>query len=73
MMRDMRVYVQDIMESVEVIGEYIQSLSEEEFYRNRQVQDAVLRRLEIIGEAVRISTKISEIGMQKYHGERSQG
>jgi uncharacterized protein with HEPN domain len=48
-MRDMRVYVQDMMESIEVIGEYIQSLTEEEFYRNRQVQDAVLRRLEIIG------------------------
>jgi uncharacterized protein with HEPN domain len=49
----MRVHVQDIMESIEVIGEYIQSLTEEEFYRNRQVQDAVLRRLEIIGEAVK--------------------
>jgi uncharacterized protein with HEPN domain len=53
MIRDMRVHVQDIMESIEVIGEYIQSLTEEEFYRNRQVQDAVLRRLEIIGEAVK--------------------
>jgi uncharacterized protein with HEPN domain len=53
MMRDMRVYVQDMMESIEVIGEYIQSLTEEEFYRNRQVQDAVLRRLKIIGEAVK--------------------
>jgi uncharacterized protein with HEPN domain len=53
MMRDMRVYVQDMMECIDVIGEYIQSLTEEEFYRNRQVQDAVLRRLEIIGEAVK--------------------
>ena len=35
MMRDMRVYVQDIMECIEVIGECIQSLTEEEFYRNR--------------------------------------
>ena len=54
MMRDMRVYVQDMIESIEIIGEYTQSLTEEEFYRNRQVQDAVLRRVEIIGEAVKI-------------------
>ena len=34
MMRDMRVYVEDMMECIEVIGEYIQSLTEEDFYRN---------------------------------------
>lgn len=53
MKRDMRLYIQDILESIEAIEEYIQRLSEEEFYINRQVQDAVLRRLEIIGEAVK--------------------
>ena len=53
MKRDMRLYVQDVLGSSEVIEEYIQPLSEEEFYKNRQVQDAVLRRLEIIGDAVK--------------------
>ncbi len=33
--------------------EYTGSFREEEFYENRQVQDAFLRRLEIIGEAVK--------------------
>ncbi len=42
-----------MVESIEMIEEYIRSLTEEEFYKNRQVQDAVLRRLEIIGEAVK--------------------
>jgi len=51
--RDMRLYIQDILESIEAIEEYVQSTTEEQFYRNRQVQDAVLRRLEIIGEAVK--------------------
>ena len=53
MTRDMRLYIQDILESMEAIEEYVQSTTEEQFYRNRQVQDAVLRRLEIIGEAVK--------------------
>ena len=53
MTRDMRLYIQDILESIEAIEEYVQSTTEEQFYRNRQVQDAVLRRLEIIGEAVK--------------------
>ena len=75
MMRDMRVYVQDMIESVEVIGEYIQSLTEEEFYRNRQVQDAVLRRLEIIDEAVKnidedFRNRYAEIPWKKIAGLR---
>jgi len=53
MTRDMRLYIQDILESIEAIEEYVQSIKEEEFYRNRLLKDAVLRRLEIICEAVK--------------------
>jgi len=75
MMRDMRVYVQDMIESIEIIGEYTQSLTEEEFYRNRQVQDAVLRRLEIIDEAVKnidedFRNRYAEIPWKKIAGLR---
>lgn len=41
------------MESIEQIEEYIDGIDEEEFYKNSEKQDAVLRRLEIIGEAVK--------------------
>jgi len=41
------------MESIEKIEEYTSNVDEEEFYENSFVQDAVLRRLEIIGEAVK--------------------
>src|SRR4030043_2048615 len=75
MMRDMRVYVQDMMECIEMIEEYIRSLTEEEFYKNRQVQDAVLRRLEIIGEAVKnidedFRNRYAEIPWKKIAGLR---
>lgn len=53
MKRDVKLYLQDISESILAIEEYTSTLTEEEFYKNRQVQDAVLRRLEIIGEAVK--------------------
>jgi uncharacterized protein with HEPN domain len=53
MSKDIRVYIEDILESILKIEEYIASVKEEDFYRNAQVQDAVMRRLEIIGEAVK--------------------
>ena len=56
MTRDMRLYIQDILESIEAIGEYVQSTTEEQFYRNRQVQDAVLRDV-LIHEYFGVSLK----------------
>ena len=51
--RDTRVFLEDILESIEKIEEYTTDVNEEEFYENTFVQDAVIRRLEIIGEAVK--------------------
>ena len=54
MKRDVRVYIEDILEAITKIEEYMKELKlDEEFYSNTQIQDAVLRRLEIIGEAVK--------------------
>lgn len=53
MKRDMRVYVEDILESATKIEEYTKAISRDGFFNNSQVQDAVSRRLEIIGEAVK--------------------
>jgi uncharacterized protein with HEPN domain len=53
MKRDMRVYIEDILECIAKIEEYTKEITEDDFYENTQIQDAVLRRLEIIGEAVK--------------------
>ncbi len=53
MKRDIRVYIKDIIEAIEKIEEYTKGSSEKDFCANTQMQDAVLRRLEIIGEAVK--------------------
>ena len=47
------VYLQDILQSIEHIQMFLEGVSEDEFYENVEKQDAVLRRLEIIGEAVK--------------------
>lgn len=53
MKRDYRVYLDDILESIERIEEYTQGKNETDFKKDTKLQDAVLRRLEIIGEAVK--------------------
>jgi uncharacterized protein with HEPN domain len=47
------VYLKDILVSIEYIRQFLDGVSEKEFYKNVEKQDAILRRLEIIGEAVK--------------------
>jgi uncharacterized protein with HEPN domain len=51
--RDILVYLGDILESAELIESYIASISEIEFYNSGEKQDAILHRLQIIGEAAK--------------------
>ena len=53
MTRDIRLYIEDILDSIEKIESYIKDVDEKEFLKNTQVQDSILRRLEVIGEAVK--------------------
>ena len=62
-MKTDKVYFEDIVESIEKIEKYIKPIEENQFYINDQVQDAVLRRLEIIGEATK---RISKETREKY-------
>ncbi len=73
--RKLDVYLQDILESIEQIQEYLDGIDEEEFYKNSEKQDAVLRRLEIIGEAVKripddIRDEYEEVPWRKIAGIR---
>ncbi len=75
MRRDVRLFLEDILESIERIEEYLDNVDEEDFYENTIVQDAVLRRLEIIGEAVKnipdnIRKKYPEIPWKQIAGMR---
>lgn len=53
MQRDLKVYLRDVLESCEIVAKHIESVSAEEFRANIMLQDAVIRRFEIIGEAIK--------------------
>jgi uncharacterized protein with HEPN domain len=44
-------YLTHILEAIERIGQYTEDMVEVTFQENRMVQDAVIRNIEIIGEA----------------------
>lgn len=52
-MKDNKIYLEDIISSIKKIEKYINDISFEEFSDNEMIVDAVVRNLEIIGEAAR--------------------
>jgi len=63
MKKTYKMYVEDILESMNKIERYIHDLTYETFEKNDMVVDAVIRNLEIIGEA---SKNIPENEREKY-------
>jgi len=56
-----KIFLQDILESIERIEQYTMGKTEDEFLDNCEKQDAIMKRLEVIGEAVKnIPKKIKE-------------
>ncbi len=53
MTKDPKVFLRHILESIAQIEQYIGGIGQEEFLKSAQVQDAVVRRLTIIGEATK--------------------
>ena len=53
MRRDPRDYVNDILDSIEKIEGFVKGIDYEEFLRDEKTQYAVVRALEIIGEAAK--------------------
>lgn len=53
MKKDPKIFLSHILESIELIENHTKAISKEKFFKNITVQDAVVRRIEIIGEAVK--------------------
>jgi uncharacterized protein with HEPN domain len=75
MQRELKVYINDILDGIRKIEQYTNKLSFEEFLENELVQDGVVRNLEIIGETVKkipedVRKKKSEIEWKKVAGLR---
>ena len=48
-----KIFLEDILESINRIERYVKGKTKEEFLDNYEKQDAIIKRLEIIGEAVK--------------------
>ncbi len=53
MNRDEYVYLQHILDAIARIEEYLQDIDDETFYQRYMIQDAVIRQIEVIGEAAK--------------------
>lgn len=75
MKKDAKIFIDHILECIGLIEEYTKNKTEDEFLGSIQLQDSVIRRIEIIGEAVRnipeeVKEKHSEIPWKKIAGMR---
>ncbi|MFB9293655.1 HepT-like ribonuclease domain-containing protein [Persicitalea jodogahamensis] len=57
------MFLQDILDCIARIEDYLEGVTEQEFENNFEKQDSVIRRIEIMGEAVK---NISIETRQKY-------
>lgn len=62
-MRKRILYILDMLESMQRISEYIYGESGETFVKHRMLVDAVIRNLEVIGEA---AGKVSDEFRERY-------
>jgi len=75
MKRELGLFIEDISESIRLIEKYIGNLSKENLDNNQELKDSIVRRLEIIGEAVKnipddFKEKYYEVPWKKIAGLR---
>jgi uncharacterized protein with HEPN domain len=78
MTKDPSVFIEDILDSIDAISTstYVENIQKSEFMISAMIQDAVIRRLEIIGEAAnrlpdRFTTEHSDIPWAQIIGMRN--
>lgn len=75
--RDYRDYLQDILDSIEDIKSFIGNMDFEEFSKDKRTINAVIRSMEIIGEATKnipqsIRDKYPQVPWKKMAGMRDK-
>jgi len=77
MKREYRDYILDILDSINAIESFVKGYTFEKFVNDKKTADAVIRNLEVIGEAVKnvpkeIKKKYSEIPWKEMAGMRDK-
>jgi len=69
--RSDKLLLEDMLSAIDQIEKYLEGISFEDFCRDQMRQDAVVRRLEVIGEAARFLSEISVAVILKFLGRTS--
>ena len=72
MPRDYRLYLEDIVEAADRILRYTVGMDYDSFASDDRTQDAVIRNLEIIGEAAKRLPQVRDRGCRISNGVRSR-
>jgi len=75
--RDYRDYLKDILDSINDIGDFIRDMSFEEFRKDKKTINAVVRSIEVIGEATKkisraLKDKHKDVPWKKMAGMRDR-
>ena len=73
MIKDDLAYIDHILDCIRKINEFSKGLSLKEFKTNELVQDAIIRNIEIIGEASKKSLKTQSKLIIRFPGKKSPG
>jgi uncharacterized protein with HEPN domain len=76
-MRDFKLYLKDILEAMDAIEKFVESLDLDKFKLDDKTSSAVVRKFEIIGEAVKnvpedIRQKYSQVPWKEMAGMRDK-
>jgi len=53
MKKNIKIFLEHILESINLIEKYVKDKNKDDFLKSTQLQDAIIRRIEIIGEAIK--------------------
>jgi uncharacterized protein with HEPN domain len=75
--RDLRDYLQDILDAIDDIENFVDSMTYEQFVKDKKTLNAVVRSIEIIGEASKklpesLKKKCSELPWREITGMRDK-
>ena len=66
MKKSPEIFIEHILECLNYIEEYTEGITKEDFISSVQLQDAVIRRIEIIGESGRLIPHFNEEYLSLY-------
>ena len=76
-MKEPEVFIEHIIENIKDIEDFSKGVAKKDFFENKEKQNAIIRSLEIIGEAVKnipqkIKSKYSEVAWRGIAGTRDK-